>query len=160
MQQLWTPWRYDYVTSGAKEAACPLCRAVSGDDEAEKLVVHRAPLNIIVMNLYPYNAGHVMLAPRRHVGSLALATPEELGEMMALTRRLEDVVREVYKPDGINLGMNLGRPAGAGVADHIHMHMVPRWSGDTNFMTVLGDTRVIPEDPVRGCERLRPYFTP
>jgi ATP adenylyltransferase len=110
------------------------------------------------MNLYPYNAGHVMVAPLRHVASLSLATPEEVAETMTLARRLEEAMREVYKPDGLNVGMNLGRPAGAGVADHIHLHVVPRWSGDTNFMTVFGDTRVIPEEPARGCERLRPFF--
>jgi len=158
MQQLWTPWRYGYVTSSAKDEGCPFCRAVAADAPAESLVVHKTPLNIVVMNLYPYNAGHVKVAPLRHVGDLALATPEELAEMMALARRLEAAIREVYKPDGLNLGMNLGRPAGAGVADHIHLHVVPRWNGDTNFMTVLGETRVIPEEPARGCERLRPYF--
>ena len=107
------------------------------------------------MNLYPYNAGHVMIAPRRHLGSLAEATPEELSEMMALARRLESVMAEVYGPDGINLGLNLGKAAGAGVADHIHMHMVPRWVGDTNFMTTVGGTRVIPEDPVDARARLK-----
>ena len=107
------------------------------------------------MNLYPYNAGHVMIAPRRHVGSLAEATPEELSETMALARRLESVMAEVYTPDGINMGLNLGKAAGAGVADHIHMHMVPRWVGDTNFMTTVGGTRVIPEDPVEACAKLK-----
>jgi ATP adenylyltransferase len=159
MQRLWTPWRYDYVTSGSKDAGCPFCRAAAGNDpDTERLVVHRTPLSVVVMNLYPYNAGHVMIAPLRHVASLSLATPEEVAETMTLARRLEEAMREVYKPDGLNVGMNLGRPAGAGVADHIHLHVVPRWSGDTNFMTVFGDTRVIPEEPARGCERLRPFF--
>jgi ATP adenylyltransferase len=110
------------------------------------------------MNLFPYNGGHVMVAPKRHVGSLAEATAEELGEMMMLARRMEAVFREEYHPDGINLGMNLGRPAGAGVADHIHMHVVPRWTGDTSFMSVVGETRVIPEEPEQACLRLRRYF--
>jgi ATP adenylyltransferase len=99
-----------------------------------------------------------MVAPKRHVGSLGEATLEELAEMMALARRLEAAFREAYRPEGINLGMNLGRPAGAGVADHIHMHLVPRWTGDTNFMTVVSGTRVIPEEPEQACLRLRPYF--
>jgi ATP adenylyltransferase len=159
MEQLWTPWRYDYVTSGNKSTDCPFCRAAGGNDpDTERLVVHRTPQSVVVMNLYPYNAGHVMIAPLRHVASLSLATPEEVAETMTLARRLEEAMREVYKPDGLNVGMNLGRPAGAGVADHIHLHVVPRWSGDTNFMTVFGDTRVIPEEPARGCERLRPFF--
>lgn len=146
------------MTSSVNEPGCVLCRALEGRDGADRLIVHVAPLNFIVMNLYPYNAGHVMVATRRHVGSLAETTPEELAEMMGLARRLEEVFAEVYRPDGANLGMNLGRPAGAGVADHIHLHVVPRWSGDTNFMTVLGGTRVIPEDPVSACARLRPHF--
>jgi len=147
------------VTSAVNEPGCVLCRALEGKKGADRLLVHVAPLNFIVMNLYPYNAGHVMVAPRRHLGSLAETTPEELAEMMGLARRLEEVFAKVYRPDGLNLGMNLGRSAGAGVADHIHLHVVPRWSGDTNFMTVLGGTRVIPEDPADASARLRLHFT-
>ena len=135
------------MTSGAKGPGCVLCRAAQEAERPESLVLHLSALNMVVMNLYPYNGGHLMIAPRRHVGTLAEATPWELADLMALARRVEDVFREVYKPDGINLGMNLGRSAGAGVADHIHMHMVPRWNGDTNFMTVLGEVRVLPEEP-------------
>jgi len=159
VERLFTPWRMAYVTTADKTPGCVLCRAVSGEPGADRLVVHRTELSFVVTNLYPYNGGHVMVAPCRHVGSLGEATPEELGEMMSLARRLEEVFREVYRPDGINLGMNLGRPAGAGVADHIHMHLVPRWTGDTNFMTVVAGTRVIPEDPEEACLRLRPYFS-
>ena len=158
MERLFTPWRMAYVTTADKTPGCVLCRARDGEDGAERLIVHAAETNFVVMNLYPYSGGHVMVAPKRHVGSLAEATPAELGEMMALARRLESVFREEYRPDGINLGMNLGRPAGAGVADHIHLHLVPRWNGDTNFMTVVGGTRVIPEQPEQACLRLRPYF--
>jgi ATP adenylyltransferase len=140
MERIFSPWRYEYVNAGARNEECVLCRARDGVEGADRLVVHVAALNFVVMNLYPYNAGHLMIAPRRHVGSLGAAT------------------REVYHPEGINVGMNLGRPAGAGVADHIHLHVVPRWTGDTNFMTVLGNTRVIPEDPKKACARLRPYF--
>ena len=137
---------------------CVLCRAVEQADAADSLVVHLAPASFVVMNLYPYNSGHVMVAPRRHVGRLADATPEELGEVMALTRRLETIMAEVYRPDGLNVGMNLGRAAGAGVPDHIHLHVVPRWNGDTNYMTVAGGTRVIPEDPVEAARKLRAGF--
>ena len=146
------------MTTADSTPGCVLCRAQSGEGRADRLVVHTAELNFVVMNLFPYNGGHVMVAPRRHVGSLGEATLEELTEMMALVRRLESVLREVYRPDGLNVGMNLGRPAGAGVADHIHMHLVPRWTGDTSFMTVVGGTRVIPEEPEQSCRRLRPYF--
>lgn len=132
-----------------------LCRALEQAADPSSLVAHVAAHTFVVMNLYPYNAGHVMIAPRRHVGSLAEATPEELAETMTLARRLETVMAELYAPEGINLGLNLGKAAGAGVADHIHMHMVPRWVGDTNFMTTVGGTRVIPEDPVEACAKLK-----
>lgn len=132
-----------------------LCRALEQAADPSSLVAHVAAHTFVVMNLYPYNAGHVMIAPRRHVGSLAEATPEELAETMTLARRLETVMAELYAPEGINLGLNLGKAAGAGVADHIHLHMVPRWVGDTNFMTTVGGTRVIPEDPVEACAKLK-----
>lgn len=149
----------DYVKSVDQTPGCVLCRARDGEDGSERLLVHATVLNIVLMNLYPYNSGHVMIAPRRHIATLAEAMPEELGEMMTLARRLEEALEEVYRPDGLNLGMNLGRPAGAGVPDHIHLHVVPRWSGDTSFMTVVGQTRVIPEEPADSCTRLRPFFT-
>ena len=146
------------MTSGATGPGCVLCRAVEEADRPESLVVHLSALNVVVMNLYPYNGGHLMIAPRRHLGDLSAATEEELGDLMALARRVEDAFREVYKPDGINLGMNLGRSAGAGVADHIHLHMVPRWNGDTNFMTVVGEVRVVPEEPGQAVAKLKPFF--
>jgi ATP adenylyltransferase len=135
-----------------------MCDALAGVERDDSLVVHVAPLNFVLMNLYPYNSGHVMVAPRRHFARLADASADELSEMMALARRLEGVLQDVYRPDGLNVGMNLGRQAGAGVADHIHLHLVPRWSGDTNFMTVVGETRVIPEDVHQACARLRSFF--
>lgn len=158
MERMWAPWRHGYVSEGTRGAGCILCRALTEADAPDSLVVHAAALNFVVMNLFPYNAGHLMVAPRRHFARLADATQEELGEMMGLARRLEHVLKEAYRPDGVNLGMNLGQSAGAGVADHIHLHVVPRWTGDTNFMTVVGDTRVIPEDPHQACVRLRAYF--
>ena len=161
MQRIWAPWREEYVTGAGKNGAkrtCVLCRGLKDAGRAGSLVVHVAPLSFVMMNRFPYNAGHVMVAPRRHVGTLAAATDEELADLMLLARRLEEVMGAVYKPDGINLGMNLGKSAGAGVADHIHLHAVPRWTGDTNFMTVVGETRVIPEDPAKACARLRSQF--
>jgi ATP adenylyltransferase len=158
LDRIWSPWRRAYVTSAVNEPGCILCRAWLGQGESERLVVRRGAGAFVVMNLYPYNAGHVMVATARHVGSLAEATPEELGEIMGFARRLEEVLQAEYRPDGVNLGMNLGRSAGAGVADHIHLHVVPRWTGDTNFMTVVGETRVLPEDPAEACLRLRKRF--
>lgn len=146
------------MTSAAKKPGCVLCRAGEGREGADRLVVHRGLTHFVVMNLYPYGAGHLMVAPYRHLGRLGDLSSEELGEMMALAQKTERVFGEVYHPDGINLGMNLGRSAGAGVADHIHLHLLPRWNGDANFMTVIGETRVIPEDPAEACARLRPHF--
>lgn len=159
MERIFAPWRGEYVTSRAVVPGCVLCRALEGAAADGSLVVHVAALSFIVMNLYPYTSGHVMVAPRRHVPNLGAATSAELSEMMALAQRLEGVLEQAYQPDGVNLGMNLGRPAGAGVPDHIHLHVVPRFIGDTNFMTVVGETRVIPEDPVAASARLRTYFT-
>jgi ATP adenylyltransferase len=158
MERIFAPWRRAYVTEAANQVACVLCHALETEGADDSLVVHVAAHNFVMMNLYPYNSGHLMVATRRHVATLREATPEELHEMMGLARRLEEVMAEAYRPDGVNLGMNLGKPAGAGVADHIHLHFVPRWSGDTNFMTVAGGTRVIPEDPREACRRLRAYF--
>jgi ATP adenylyltransferase len=158
VERLFTPWRLSYVTSQDAGSGCALCRARDGHDGADRLVVHVGEHCFVVMNLYPYTGGHVMVTPKRHIATLREATADELGEMMGLARKLEDVYREVYRPDGLNVGMNLGRAAGAGIADHIHLHVVPRWSGDTNFMTSISGTRVIPEDPEQSCLRLRPYF--
>jgi ATP adenylyltransferase len=162
MQRIWAPWRGEYVAGAGKPApgkrACIFCRGLKEAGRAGSLVVHVAPRSFVMMNRFPYGSGHVMVAPRRHVGTLAAATAEELAEMMGLARRLEKVFAKAYKPEGINLGMNLGKSAGAGVADHIHLHVLPRWTGDTNFMTVVGGTRVIPEDPVKACARLRSLF--
>jgi ATP adenylyltransferase len=147
-----------YVTQADQVEGCVLCRAQLATGDAQRLIVHTGVANFVVVNLFPYNGGHLMVAPKRHIATLGEATAAELGEMMALAQRAEAAFRQAYEPDGINLGMNLGRPAGAGVADHIHLHLVPRWTGDTNFMTVVGGTRVIPEEPEQACLRLRPYF--
>ena len=158
MDVLRSPWRMAYVTSGVNEPGCVLCRALDDAGAERSLVVHVGERCFVVMNLYPYNAGHLMVSPRRHVGRLGDADSEELHELMLMTQRVETVFDSAYRPDGINVGLNLGRSAGAGVEGHLHLHVVPRWNGDTNFMTVTGQTRVIPEDPFEACARLRPYF--
>jgi ATP adenylyltransferase len=159
MERIFAPWRMSYVQNAGRETGCVLCTALAGAGSEGSLVVHAGPRAFVVMNLFPYSSGHLMVALRRHVASLSEVTPEELAEVMALSQRLEQVLGEVYRPDGLNLGMNLGRAAGAGVADHIHLHLVPRWAGDSNFMTVTADTRVIPEDPVQAAARLRERFS-
>jgi ATP adenylyltransferase len=158
MERLWSPWRLEYVTAAAAgDLACIFCRAVEhgGDDS---LVLFRGRLAFVILNLYPYTNGHLMVVPNRHVGTLADASREELDDFIELTRRAEIALTEAYQPHGMNVGMNLGRPAGAGVADHIHMHVVPRWNGDTNFMSVVGNVRVLPEDLGHSAARLRPIF--
>ena len=159
MDRLCTPWRLDYVTAATAEtSACVFCEALSrGADE--RLIVFRGARCFVILNLYPYNNGHLMVVPERHVGRLASLAAAEVTEMMRLTRIVEMALQEVYQPHGFNMGLNLGKSAGAGVLDHLHMHVVPRWNGDTNFMTVVGETRVLPEDLTHTAERLRPILS-
>jgi ATP adenylyltransferase len=133
------------------------CEAQGGPDAGE-LVVCRGVTCFVILNLYPYNSGHLMVVPNRHIATLASATPAELHELMDLTRASEQALIEVYRPQGMNVGINLGRSGGAGIIDHLHVHLVPRWNGDTNFMTVVGECRVLPEDLRQSAERLRPVF--
>lgn len=146
MDRLWSPWRYQYVSQAAPGSGCIFCEKASGTDDEHNFVVHRAKKNFVLLNLYPYTTGHVMIAPYEHVASLEDASEETLVEMMLLTRLTAKHLRAVYRAQGLNLGMNLGECAGAGVAGHIHMHALPRWTGDANFMTAVGETRVLPED--------------
>ena len=157
MERIWSPWRHSYVTRTEDANPCVFCAALS-TDSGRQLVVHEGQLAYVILNLYPYNAGHLMVVPRRHVGTLALLERDELTEMALLTQLSEKVLTEAFQPQGINIGMNLGRPAGAGIVDHLHMHLVPRWNGDTNFMTVVGEVRVLPEELPVTAERLRPVF--
>jgi ATP adenylyltransferase len=157
MERLWSPWRLAYVSgaSGPPDG-CIFCRSI--DPGRDELVLVRGRLAYVILNLYPYNNGHLMVVPDRHVATLEASTPEERRELMRFTRHAEMALNEAYAPQGINIGINLGRPAGAGVLDHLHIHMVPRWNGDTNFMGVVGNTRVLPEDLTQAVERLRPIF--
>jgi ATP adenylyltransferase len=157
VERLWSSWRLAYVSAGSEPKGCIFCDAQAGD-EAAALVLFRGTTCFVILNLYPYNNGHLMVVPNRHVATLAEATPEELGELMRLTQAAEMALTEAYRPQGMNVGMNLGRPAGAGIADHMHIHAVPRWAGDTNFMSVVGGVRVLPEELGQTAERLRPIF--
>jgi ATP adenylyltransferase len=138
-------------------AGCIFCDALARG-ENEPLLIHRGRRTFVILNKFPYNNGHLMVVPNRHVASLVDTNAEELAEMMAFARDAEIALHEAYQPQGINVGINLGRPAGAGIIDHIHVHLVPRWTGDTNFMTAVGDTRVLPEDLAATASRLRPIF--
>lgn len=157
MDRIWSPWRHAYVTKSEPEPGCVFC-ITEAIGEGRDLVVHDGQLAYVVLNKYPYNSGHVMVVPHRHVAQLALLERDELNEMARLTQLCEQVLTEAYSPQGINVGMNLGRPAGAGIVDHLHIHLVPRWSGDTNFMTVVGEVRVLPEELPATAARLRPLF--
>src|SRR5262245_47248891 len=145
MERLWSPWRYGYVSGASRgeDAGCVFCAAAAPD--SGDLVVTRGRTCYVILNLYPYNNGHMMVVPNRHVASLQATSAAERDDLMRLTRHAEMALTEAYQPQGINVGINLGRPAGAGVLDHLHVHLVPRWNGDTNFMTVVGETRVLPE---------------
>jgi ATP adenylyltransferase len=158
MDRLFSPWRNTYVTRNADETGCVFCDALTSD-EGRALIIDEGPTCFVILNLYPYNSGHLMIVPRRHVGTLAALDEVELAEIGRLTQRAEMALTEAYQPQGINVGMNLGRPAGAGVLDHLHVHLVPRWTGDTNFMTVVGNVRVLPEELPRTADRLRPIFS-
>ena len=142
--------------SGGADNGCVFCHI--SDPGRDELVLIRGRACFVVLNLYPYNNGHLMVVPNRHVGSLASTTADEQAELMRLTRHAEIAVNETYAPQGINIGINLGRPAGAGVLDHLHIHLVPRWNGDTNFMTVVGNVRVLPEELAVTATKLRPIF--
>jgi ATP adenylyltransferase len=157
MDHLWSPWRLAYVTGERTDAGCVFCRALA-DPDAAPLVVFRGTTCFVILNLFPYNNGHLMVIPNRHIASLSAATPEELSELIDLTRRAELALTEAYQPHGLNMGINIGKPAGAGILDHVHMHVVPRWNGDTNFMTVVGRTRVLAEELPATADRLRPMF--
>jgi len=148
----------EYVTGTTAAGGCVFCEAASPDAGRDGLVVHRSRYAYVILNLYPYNNGHLMVVPCRHVATLAETEPHELSELFALTRQAEMALTEAYTPQGINVGLNLGRAAGAGVADHLHIHLVPRWVGDTNFMTVVGESRVLPEALDQSAARLRPIF--
>jgi ATP adenylyltransferase len=157
VERLFASWRHAYVTRGRDADDCVFCLA-QRSAEAGALIVHDGRAAFVILNLFPYNAGHLMVVPRRHVARLADLTRDELVEMAELTQAAERALVEVYQPQGLNVGMNLGKPAGAGVADHLHTHLVPRWTGDTNFMTVVGEVRVLPEEIAQSAERLRPVF--
>jgi ATP adenylyltransferase len=157
MDRLWAPWRLAYVTAAPPAPTeCIFCDACSSANA--ELVLLRGRSCFVILNLYPYNNGHLMVVPNRHINALAGLAREEQVEMMGLTRLAEIALTEAYHPQGLNVGINLGKAAGAGIENHLHAHLVPRWSGDTNFMTAVGDTRVLPEGLKETAARLRPIF--
>ena len=163
MDRLWSPWRYEYIASGGSadsdSSKCVLCSLRDDPENDERnFVLHRGSHNFVVLNIYPYISGHLLIVPNEHVGDLDAASKKITDELMDLTKRCQTALRQAYQPAGFNIGMNLGKSAGAGIVDHIHIHILPRWTGDTNFMTTVGETRVIPEDLSTTYEKLRARF--
>ncbi len=158
MQTLFTPWRLAYVSVKQPSGDCFFCEAARHPADPERLVVHRGRHHLVMLNRHPYTNGHLMVAPLAHLASPLSCGPEQRAELWPLVLRCQEVLDAAYHPDGFNLGLNLGRAAGAGVPDHFHFHVVPRWRGDTNFMSVVGGVRVVPESPGQIAVRLRPLF--
>ncbi|MEE8178134.1 MAG: HIT domain-containing protein [Acidobacteriota bacterium] len=162
MDYLWSPWRYQYVTQHPPPEGCVFCAKIQDkpqqENDEENFVLHRGRNNFVILNLFPYTSGHLMVVPYRHIGQLSAADDATWTEMMALTRKAEQALQQAYRPDGINLGMNIGKSAGAGIAEHIHMHVLPRWHADSNFVTVIGETRVLPEALSDTYRKLKPLF--
>jgi ATP adenylyltransferase len=157
-KQLWAPWRLDYITQADEQHGCVFCDAVEGSDE-DRLVIQRGERAFALLNKFPYSSGHLLVASYRHVGELSGLTDEEALEVHLLAVEGLAALADVYRPDGFNLGWNVGRVAGAGVVDHVHLHVVPRWAGDTNFMPVLADVKVLPEHLSETRRRLAEAWT-
>ena len=159
MDYLWTPWRYHYVIATSQPAECVFCLAGRSADDKDTLVVHRGTHNFVILNRFPYTAGHLMVVPYAHVALLESLEEEAAMELMRLTRDCERMLRREYQPDGLNIGMNIGKSAGAGVASHIHQHILPRWTGDTNFLTTIAESRILPEPLDVTWERMSRAFS-
>lgn len=164
MDILWSPWRYDYIKAdktdtSAGSSGCVFCDILNNPaSDDENFIIKRAGFNFVILNIYPYISGHLMVVPYEHIADLDKAAKETTDELMDLTKKCQSVLREVYQPQGINLGMNLGKAAGAGVAEHLHLHILPRWIGDANFMTAIGETRTIPESLRTTYEKVKKEF--
>lgn len=157
MERIWAPWRMEYILN-EKPEGCIFCIDETSDDR-EKLIVHRTPLSFVMLNRYPYTNGHLLIAPRRHTADLDELGKEELLDLFESVRLARNVLQSVANPQGFNIGMNMGKAAGAGVDEHLHMHIVPRWNGDTNYMTVVADLRIMPENLATTYDRIAEGFS-
>ncbi len=157
MEILWAPWRMEYVSKESKKG-CFLCEALKKEDGEENLILFRGNFAFVIMNRFPYNNGHLMIAPLKHKGELEELDEEELKEIFSLSQYAVKILKKIYQPQGFNLGINLGKCAGAGLIEHLHLHILPRWEGDTNFMPTLSKTKVIPESLSSVYEKLSPFF--
>jgi ATP adenylyltransferase len=159
-KQLWAPWRMDYLSDvrGEKKHDCVFCGLPAEQNDRENLIVYRGKQAFVILNRYPYNNGHVMVVPNRHLADYTALTDEELLEMGSLSRHTVAALKEAYKCEGYNIGMNLGIAGGAGIRDHLHLHVVPRWVGDTNFMPVIADTKSMPQHLLTSYDQIHAYF--
>src|SRR5512147_827005 len=158
MDYLWTPWRYAYIKGADQSEGCIFCEKLAQNDDEKALIVYRGQHNFVILNAFPYTPGHVMVVPFEHVDQLQKLATHAATEMIGLSQKLEGVLRRLYRPDGLNIGMNIGKASGAGVAGHIHMHVLPRWVADSNFMTTVGETRMLPETLDRTYTRIKAEF--
>jgi ATP adenylyltransferase len=158
MDRLWTPWRFEYIRNANQAVGCVFCQILKEDSDSTHFVLFRGRKSFVILNLFPYTSGHLLVVANRHISFLSEADPEELNEIIQLSQRCESALHSEYRPHGFNMGFNLGRAAGAGVEHHLHMHVLPRWTGDSNFVSVVGETRVLPEELPATHKRLLPYF--
>lgn len=154
MDHLWSPWRFRHVSSSVQKSECVFCRLLPQANDQETLILLRNNHAFLILNRFPYTTGHLMVVANRHIATLTAAKPAELTEMMLMARESEKLLKKTYSPDGFNVGLNVGKSAGAGVAGHLHLHIVPRWEGDANAISVIGETRVIPEELATTYEKL------
>jgi ATP adenylyltransferase len=159
VDHLWSPWRYRYLTESREGLACIFCEMAASKEDDKNLIVYRGAYNFVVLNRFPYSSGHLMVVPFAHAAQLNMIEESAAAELMQLTRAAEGHLRTIYQPQGLNIGMNIGQSAGAGIAAHIHMHVLPRWFGDSNFMTTIGETRVLPEDLAVTWQKLNGAFS-
>lgn len=158
MKNLWAPWRMTYILSNENEGDCIFCPGTDRGEDEERLILYVGSFTMVIMNRFPYNNGHLLVAPIRHVPELEHLSNEETLDLLLMVRKSIDILKRAMNPEGFNVGLNLGRVAGAGMEKHMHFHVVPRWNGDTNFMTVFGDVRVIPEHIKETYRKLRPHY--
>lgn len=158
MDRLWTPWRFDYISKVDLVDTCVFCKMLEEEDDSSNHILRRGDHTFMVLNLFPYTSGHLLIVANRHISTMNEASDEELHEFITLSRRCEKALLQEYHPNGFNIGFNVGRAAGAGIEQHLHMHVLPRWFGDSNFVSVIGETRILPEDLSATYKRLLPYF--
>jgi len=158
MKHLWAPWRMKYILSDEKPDGCIFCPGENRADDENRLILYVGPMSMVMMNRYPYNSGHLMVLPNKHVQELDQLSDKQITDLTLNVKRTINIMKQVMSPEGFNVGLNIGKAAGAGIEEHLHFHLVPRWSGDVNYITALGEVRVVPEHIRATYQKLRPYF--